>query len=741
MRVERNPKVTEVCDWKFPFVIEFKAKTYIFYAESLSVHDLWCKAFIAILIPRYSHPQVMNPVKPETDYPQNSPASQGPRGFESEYPTHPNDIPAGDRRHQPRLNSPSKGGMRRDERNKFPSYPDDVEYYEKERQHESPVRARQNSIDADSRDFTRDKAEFRTQQPRMMDPRDLSEYPRNYPDEAYSGRAGYQEPIRQGYQDARQYQGYQEPPRQGYQEHPRQGYQDSPTSHNQSPTRSTYQNSSHSRQESPIRAHQGSPSRNPPEVRQYHEPARAQYPEANRRSYKELPREPLRQSYEEHPRGNYDAPNPRMAYAENARPNLPPAPPSQYEDPKLRKSNHSRQLSRESEQTVAREVNTYSNKPRDNREPFETDIPSIPKSRHTQPADEETVLTKFNFPIKEDVKNIKRERLTRPGQDRGHDARDAKQSVQSSSTRSDMPAPQNPLAKTSMGFNEVDLRESLNKGPAGMLDILEDMDGLGLPDKVDNWKGRGRGTMNMSIQGFNVKPQGNYKEPVNLGGSQRIPRENFEGRGADYSREAYNEPVRNPSTYREAYNEPVRNPSPYRERNMPYREQPPPYQEQPQYSRTYSDVRDSPPYTDQSSYSRGSTIRESQQYVEQPVYREKQTGYREQPQYYEEEPHARRQVSNSSYKEHPYREAPRVPSKYSETPVYNQSENSKPPPRAPSKYSEAPVYIQPEPSVYKSQESMYRKSSWNEEPQNQSLKAPSTVATGAGDPDWDNWDD
>lgn len=669
----------------------------------------------------------MNPPKPETDYPQNSLASQGPRGLEPQYPSHPDEIAAGERRYQQRLNSPSKGGMRRDERNKFPSHPDDVEYYDKERpQHESPPRARQNSVDVDSRDIPRDKAEFRTQQPRMVDPRDFSEYPRNYPDEGYAGRAGYQEPVRQGYQDIRQYQGYQEPPRQGYQEPPRQGYQDSPTYHNQSPTRSTYQDSSHSHQGSPMRARQGSPARNPPESRQYQELVRGQYPEAQRQSYNEVTREHTRQSYEEPPRGNYDAPNPRMAYGENPRPNLPPAQ-SQYEDPKQRKSSHSRKISRDTEQTAVREVNTYSNKPRDKREPFETDIPSIPKSRHTQPADEETVLTKFNFPIKEDVKNIKRERLTRPGQDRGHDARDAKPSVQASSTRPEMPAPQNPVSKSSMGFNEVDLRESLNKGPAGMLDILEDMDGLGLPDKVDNWKGRGRGTMNMTVQGFNAKPQANYAEPVNLGGSQRIPRENFEGRGADYAREAYNEPVRNPS--------------PYRERNMPYREQPPPYQEQPQYSRTYSDVRDSPPYTDQSSYSRSSSIRESQQYVEQPVYREKQTGYREQPQYYEEEPHARRKLSNSSYKEQPYREAPRVPSKYSETPVYNQSESSKPPPRAPAKYSETPVYIQPEPSGYKPQEPIYRKSSWNEEPQNQSLKAPSTVATGGGDADWDNWDD
>lgn len=513
----------------------------------------------------------------------------------------------------------------------------------------------------------------------MQNPKDFPDYPKDTYPEEYSVVTCYQE-LRT----------YQEKPRPPYQEQP---YQE------------------------PTRIHQESPVRN-------HQEPRQPYQEPYRQSYQDPPREPNRQSYETQ--------NSRLAYADNpSRQHLQAQHTTQYEEPKVRLSHqhHKRHISNDCESISIREVNTYStNKPRDSREPFETDIPSIPKPRHPHPADEPTVLTKFNYLPNEDIQQVKREKLTRPS----HDSRDLKPNMQNT---------HNPLSKTSIGFNDVDLRESFNQEPAGMLDILEDMDGLGLTDTVDNWKGRDK--RNMTMQGFKPKAAYGYKEPIHLGGSQRIPRENFDVRGIDYQREPQ-------------YQEPVRNTSPYKERIVPYREQPSPYpdqqvfrqqysdsrdvqsySEQPGFRKQYSDSRDLSSYAGQPQYTRTSSIREPPVYAEQPVYREPPQGYREQPKYYDGEIQHRRQ--NSGYREQQYRDAPqRGPSKYSETPVYSQPD---PPQRGPSKYSEAQVHSQPDPKPYKPQESMYRKSSWNEEPQAQSLKAPSTVATGESNADWDNWDE
>ena len=38
VRFNRNPKVNDVSNWKFSFAIEFKARSYNLFAESVSVH-------------------------------------------------------------------------------------------------------------------------------------------------------------------------------------------------------------------------------------------------------------------------------------------------------------------------------------------------------------------------------------------------------------------------------------------------------------------------------------------------------------------------------------------------------------------------------------------------------------------------------------------------------------------------------------------------------------------------------
>mmetsp|Transcript_20591 Transcript_20591/g.38436 ORF Transcript_20591/g.38436 Transcript_20591/m.38436 type:complete len:634 (-) Transcript_20591:25-1926(-) len=48
VRFDRNPRVVEVSDWKFMFIVETKSKTYSLYADSVSAHSLWCTALYAI---------------------------------------------------------------------------------------------------------------------------------------------------------------------------------------------------------------------------------------------------------------------------------------------------------------------------------------------------------------------------------------------------------------------------------------------------------------------------------------------------------------------------------------------------------------------------------------------------------------------------------------------------------------------------------------------------------------------
>jgi hypothetical protein len=51
MYVDPNPRITEVCDWKFAFVAEFSGKIYTLYADSVSAHNEWCYALRACVKP------------------------------------------------------------------------------------------------------------------------------------------------------------------------------------------------------------------------------------------------------------------------------------------------------------------------------------------------------------------------------------------------------------------------------------------------------------------------------------------------------------------------------------------------------------------------------------------------------------------------------------------------------------------------------------------------------------------
>lgn len=49
--VHQNPRVTDVCDWRFAFSIEFKTRVFTLHTDSISIRSLWCKALIACIKP------------------------------------------------------------------------------------------------------------------------------------------------------------------------------------------------------------------------------------------------------------------------------------------------------------------------------------------------------------------------------------------------------------------------------------------------------------------------------------------------------------------------------------------------------------------------------------------------------------------------------------------------------------------------------------------------------------------
>jgi hypothetical protein len=83
----RNPRIKDVSDWKFAFSIEFKPRTYILYAESVSVHQAWCNTLGAIRTRMMAPPQIRQEEFTE-GAPGATPGRHGPpppQGYE-QYP-------------------------------------------------------------------------------------------------------------------------------------------------------------------------------------------------------------------------------------------------------------------------------------------------------------------------------------------------------------------------------------------------------------------------------------------------------------------------------------------------------------------------------------------------------------------------------------------------------------------------------------------------------------------------------
>ena len=64
--VDPNPRITDICDWKFAFVLQLGDRIYHLYADSVSVHNEWCNALKACLKPleRLIHQDTTNVSKP-----------------------------------------------------------------------------------------------------------------------------------------------------------------------------------------------------------------------------------------------------------------------------------------------------------------------------------------------------------------------------------------------------------------------------------------------------------------------------------------------------------------------------------------------------------------------------------------------------------------------------------------------------------------------------------------------------
>lgn len=51
VRVDSNPRISDICDWKFPFTVVIGDKTFNLYADSASAHAEWCNGFRACVKP------------------------------------------------------------------------------------------------------------------------------------------------------------------------------------------------------------------------------------------------------------------------------------------------------------------------------------------------------------------------------------------------------------------------------------------------------------------------------------------------------------------------------------------------------------------------------------------------------------------------------------------------------------------------------------------------------------------
>ncbi|OMJ78662.1 hypothetical protein SteCoe_21468 [Stentor coeruleus] len=70
INIDPNPRVMEICDWKFAFVVEIRRRVYTLYADSVSAHNEWCSAFRACIKPMEKIKQ-QNEVNRPIPYPQS----------------------------------------------------------------------------------------------------------------------------------------------------------------------------------------------------------------------------------------------------------------------------------------------------------------------------------------------------------------------------------------------------------------------------------------------------------------------------------------------------------------------------------------------------------------------------------------------------------------------------------------------------------------------------------------------
>jgi hypothetical protein len=80
INIDPNPRIIDVCDWKFAFVVQIGQRIYHLYADSVSIHNEWCNALKACLKPIEKMVYDCNPpkvIKPEARSSTPDPDTKG----------------------------------------------------------------------------------------------------------------------------------------------------------------------------------------------------------------------------------------------------------------------------------------------------------------------------------------------------------------------------------------------------------------------------------------------------------------------------------------------------------------------------------------------------------------------------------------------------------------------------------------------------------------------------------------
>lgn len=124
--IDPNPRVTQICDWKFVFMVETKVRVYILYSESVNMHNLWCVALRAVLLPLDRYRPTNDPNQAvEVETAQNTPQYPDDR-YQPEPPGVYNDKLTQNREDASFNKQTTKNGFKRLE--DFPSHPSEIDY-------------------------------------------------------------------------------------------------------------------------------------------------------------------------------------------------------------------------------------------------------------------------------------------------------------------------------------------------------------------------------------------------------------------------------------------------------------------------------------------------------------------------------------------------------------------------------------------------------------------------------------